>query len=349
MMGTLDILVVDDRPDTVRFLTEFLVQRCRRVDVASSVREAMTAVTRRRAAGERYHLVISDFVMPEADGLSLLRELRDRQDDVPFIFVTGYRSLNPTFEPEARRLGALAILDKPIDLRRVEEIINQTTEIIRRRREEKQGDQPFFGTSKTYRRATDSAPASPAASPAAASDALERRQPVRSPGAGTYVPPSLTPASGASALEPAPPMARPVAPPPPEYPQALPPPPPQAPPVVRPQTASIQRRPSGIIGMGSGTARIRRSVEPPPPPAAPGGGTTSRIARSVTPQPPTAFTARIRRGVEGSAMVQRQGVPESGRMVSCTMCGRSFLVAARPEAYTTVCLHCGQLQRIDPA
>ncbi|MEK7411724.1 MAG: response regulator, partial [Planctomycetota bacterium] len=125
MFGNLEVLVVDDRPDTIRFLTEFLTQHCQRVDVASSAREAATAIHRRRTANDPYHLIISDFVMPEGDGLSLLRELRNRQDNVPFAFITGYRSLNGAFEPDATKLGAIAILDKPIDLRQVENLLRR--------------------------------------------------------------------------------------------------------------------------------------------------------------------------------------------------------------------------------
>ncbi len=328
MIGNLDILVVDDRPETVRFLTEFLIQRCRRVDVASSAREAMTAVTRRKAAGERYHLVISDFVMAEADGLALLRELRGRQDEVPFVFATGYRQLNPAFEPEAKRLGALAILDKPIDLRQVEDLLNSVTANVRKQQEE-QGDQPFFGTSRMYRKSTDGVPPPPPPPPPVATPAPFSALEPRSPAGGTasYTAPPLAPVAGA--LEPA---------------RALPP-------IVTPAPAvpvsGYQRRPSGLVRMTT-TARIRRSVDPNAPGTEQGG--TGRLSRTATPQPPTTFTTRLRRGVEGSSGYQRGAVrTESGRMVSCTMCGRTFLVMAKPEAYTTVCLHCGQLQRIDPS
>lgn len=337
MMGTLDVLIVDDRPETVRFLAEFLVQRCRRVDVAASVREATTAMTRRRAAKETYHLVISDFVMPEADGLSLLREMRLRQDNTPFVFATGYRALNPNFEPEAKRLGVLAILDKPIDLKQVEDLLTHTTGIFRKQQEEKAGEQPFFGTSRTMRR-----PTGPAAPPTEPSLALEPRAPAPQP-----PPPPLasgTPANwvnpDAGALEPLRPRA--LEPQTPAAPQ--PPPPPTAAP-----TASYQRRPSAIMPMGGGTSRLRRSVDPPPaPPQAPGTG-TARIARTAAPQPPTSFTARTRRGVEGTGSFGRTGGTESGRMVACSLCTKTFLVLNKPEAYTTVCVHCGQLQRINPA
>lgn len=119
---------------------------------------------------------------------------------------------------------------------------------------------------------------------------------------------------------------------------------PTAPPV------GYQRRPSAIISMGSTTSRIRRSVDAPVPPQQPGQPGTNRFARPQPPQPGTSFTARIRRGMTGAEpTVSTGGNTESGRMFACTMCGRQFMVMSKPVPYTTVCVHCGQLQRIDPA
>lgn len=322
MLAALDVLIVDDRPDSVRFLAEFLLQRCRRVDVTASAREAMSALVRRRAAKEPYHLVISDFAMPEADGLSLLRELRQRQDDTPFVFVTGYRALNPEFEPEAKRLGALAILDKPVDLRQVEDLLGQATAVFRRKRDEQAGDQPFFGTSRTLRKPTGAPPP-----PSAPSSALEPRLPrdQTKPITTAWRNPQLEEGQP-SALEP-----------------RTAPPPPVSPAPAVPATG-YQRRPSQIMPMG-GTARLRRSVAPVPP-ANPG---TARVVRGPTAQPPTAFTARVRRGVEGTAAFNRPGAePARTAEHQCTACGRGFVVVCKAQEYTTVCLHCGQLQRIPP-
>ena len=335
MIGALDVLVVDDRPETVRFLTEFLLQRCRRVDVAASVKEAMTSLTRRRAANEGYHLIISDFVMPGADGLTFLRELRMRNEDIPFVFITGYRSLNPALESEAKRLGVLAILDKPIELREVERLLEATTSSFRRKKEESGDGQPFFGTSRILRRSADPA-TSPPTQP---SSALEPR--AQAPGADPLpMPPAAGWQTGGGALEP-------------RLPESLRPQP--AAPLPLPQPVvplqGYQRRPSAIIPVGSATARIRRGVDPGQPPPTQGTGRVSRMATpQPQPQPQTSFTARVRRGVEGSGAIRNPAArTESGRMVTCSSCGRSFLTLAKAEAYTTMCVHCGQLQKIEPS
>ncbi len=333
MIGPLDILVVDDRPETIRFLTEFLLQRARRVDVASSVKEAMILINRRKAANETYQLIFSDFVMPEADGLSFLRELRMRQEQIPFVFITGYRSLNATLESEAQRLGALAILDKPVELREVERLLDNTTSTFRKQAAEKTGDQPFFGTSRTMRRA--SMPIS--APPTEPSRALEPRA---APPVVSSVPLVAAPAPLPAAWTPKDSIA--LEPRLPDHLKPQPPAPPVEPPA--PPVTGYQRRPSQIMPTAVTTSRLRRSVGPPVQPG------TSTIARTTTPQPPTTFTARTRRGVEGSAAFQRQPTgSENGRITTCTNCRKTFMAAAKHEAYTTVCVHCGQLQKIAPA
>lgn len=336
MSGALDILVVDDRPETVRFLTEFLLQRCRRVDVAASVKEAMTFITRRLAAGEGYNLIFSDFVMPGADGLSFLRELRMRKDETPFVFITGYRSLNPALDTEAKRLGVLTILDKPIELREVEQLLNQATASFRRNKEQS-GDVPFFGTSRTMRR-----PIAPStAPPTLPSQALEPRNQASAPAEPLAMPAIAAWQAPGAALEPRQPEVLKQQ----TLPEALRPQP-AAPPQPDVPMQGYQRRPSAIVAVGSTTARIRRGVSPTAPPQQ----GTGRVSRMATPQPATSFTARIRRGVEGTGAIRNPAArTESGRMFTCPNCAKSFLTLAKAEAYTTVCVHCGQLQRIEPA
>ena len=107
-------------------------------------------------------------------------------------------------------------------------------------------------------------------------------------------------------------------------------------------------------------SRLRRSVSPPPtaapPPQAP--ITTSRFRRSVgsapLSTPPAApgapITSRIRRGITGShdnpSAVPASDAPSC--VVACAHCQGQFTVLIKPQAYTVLCVHCGQLNRIDP-
>jgi DNA-binding response OmpR family regulator len=59
-------------------------------------------------------LVISDVRMPGKTGLDVLAGLRWAEWPVPVILITGFGDLQT--HAEARRLGAIAVFDKPFDL-----------------------------------------------------------------------------------------------------------------------------------------------------------------------------------------------------------------------------------------
>lgn len=61
-------------------------------------------------------------------------------------------------------------------------------------------------------------------------------------------------------------------------------------------------------------------------------------------------TSRVRRGVTGrihNPATSPLGHAPSWR-VACASCHREFMVEARAQAYNVVCVHCGQLNRIEP-
>ena len=56
--------------------------------------------------------LILDIHMPEMSGIDVLRELRTRRDMTPVILMTGRRDRD--IEVQAKALGAVALLDKPV-------------------------------------------------------------------------------------------------------------------------------------------------------------------------------------------------------------------------------------------
>ncbi|MEF8870003.1 MAG: PAS domain S-box protein [Haloarculaceae archaeon] len=80
------VLVVDDNADLVDVVAEFLERE----------HDGITAVTATSADGaldrlqaESVDCVVSDYDMPETNGLELLRDVRDRETDLPFVLFTG--------------------------------------------------------------------------------------------------------------------------------------------------------------------------------------------------------------------------------------------------------------------
>lgn len=426
MGSILHILVVDDRPDSVLFLTEFLLSRRHRVETCGNGAEALEAIVRRHRTSDAYDLLISDVSMPGMDGLTLLKEIRRRQMLLPVALYTAYGSMHPNLTQQAQQHGCLVVLDKPIELRRIESMLD---EVVARRngsqRQEK--EQPFFGTSRVARSSTTTA---------------YRRE--------TAQPSDLdAPQSGGYALEPKqvipqPPVIPLVSDNAPPLPLPLPPPPRVPPPLRTPLPFPIEQQEPHTRSMPSfrtplpqdhrdrdGTGRTVNpafrtplpflqqggAAAPPTPPAIPptvasapqmrtsppttpgseetdappqpatGQHTTSFLRRGVTPtnkesghvrRPSGLFltsgapgsegaptnpvgTSRIRRTVTGSyvpsPLAAGQGTPQNRppvaaggatRAVSCAHCRKVFMVASRPAAYTAVCVHCGQLNRIDP-
>jgi CheY-like chemotaxis protein len=108
------ILVVDDDAAFRQTIRELLEAQAFDVEEVGSGREALAACRQGRVA-----LVIADIVMPDVDGLELLRTLRRRDPALPIVVVTGseLRGTPPgTLDTMATRLGARAVFRKPLVL-----------------------------------------------------------------------------------------------------------------------------------------------------------------------------------------------------------------------------------------
>jgi CheY-like chemotaxis protein len=105
-------LLVDDNRALAENLAEILRDVGAEVEIANSGREAMETV-----AHQRFDCVLSDVKMPGMDGVELVRAVRLRDPGLPIMLVTAY-SGDQDLEL-ARQQGLLAILPKPVDLKRL--------------------------------------------------------------------------------------------------------------------------------------------------------------------------------------------------------------------------------------
>ena len=85
----LSVLVVDDDPDILEYLQDFL--SAEGFDV-TTLSDASVAVDRVR--DEVFHLVVLDLMMPKVSGLDLLAQIRAVDDDIAVIILTGHPSLD---------------------------------------------------------------------------------------------------------------------------------------------------------------------------------------------------------------------------------------------------------------
>lgn len=109
------ILIVDDNEVVLEVLRDFL-SPVYAVDVATSA-----AVALKRLMSDPPDLIFLDVKMPGTDGLALLGSLRTLGITVPIFVVTGYDT--PETAAEATRSGATGYLVKPVDLRRVDQLV----------------------------------------------------------------------------------------------------------------------------------------------------------------------------------------------------------------------------------
>jgi len=103
------VLIIDDDRDTAEGLTLLIEPRGYAARTAATGREARAIL---RAWEPQ--LVLMDMVLPDVQGLELLREFRESRPETQVIMVTGHRSASTVME--AMGAGAFSIIEKPVDL-----------------------------------------------------------------------------------------------------------------------------------------------------------------------------------------------------------------------------------------
>jgi DNA-binding NtrC family response regulator len=127
VMNSARILVVDDE-ELIRWS---LVQRMRAegydVDEAGTGEQAM------ELAREGVDLVLLDYKLPDTDGVSVLRKIKELDPDVLVILLTAFASVETAVE--AMKEGAFHFANKPFDLDEVAFLVSRALETTRLRRE----------------------------------------------------------------------------------------------------------------------------------------------------------------------------------------------------------------------
>ncbi len=116
------VLVVDDHTDTREILVEVLRYHGARAVGVANANEALLFLD-----GVRPDIVLTDFAMPDDDGLTLLRRMRNdpRFQDIPGVLASGHGDALKLAEAAAET-GA-AFVPKPFDMDNVIELIRALT------------------------------------------------------------------------------------------------------------------------------------------------------------------------------------------------------------------------------
>ncbi len=118
------ILVVDDEPGMRNFLLKTLAPRAGHVLAAASAEEAELLLQR-----HRFDLLILDITLPGKSGLTLLQEMRQRDNGCEVVLITAFADLDTAIE--ALRAGAGDFLLKPF---RVAQVLGACQQVLERAR-----------------------------------------------------------------------------------------------------------------------------------------------------------------------------------------------------------------------
>jgi CheY-like chemotaxis protein len=107
------ILLAEDGPDNQRLISFHLRMAGATVDIAENGRVALEMIDKSISEGTRYDLIVTDIQMPEMDGYTLARTIRQRGMSVPIIALTA----NAMAEDRERCMvaGCDDYASKPID------------------------------------------------------------------------------------------------------------------------------------------------------------------------------------------------------------------------------------------
>jgi CheY-like chemotaxis protein len=105
------LLVVEDNTDILNLLRTTLTFKGYRVVTARNGNEALAAIEK-----ERPIVIVTDILMPQMDGFSLVHHLRINPNtrDIPIIFLSA-TYVTPEDKSFAMTLGVIQFIEKPVD------------------------------------------------------------------------------------------------------------------------------------------------------------------------------------------------------------------------------------------
>ncbi len=123
------VLVIEDSPDTQKMLVEQVIEPLGYQPIVAWDGEEGLELSLEK----RPHLILLDMRLPKMDGLDVLKELQERQSDIPVIFITAFEATEIVIE--AFRLGARDYVVKPIDPKKMQETLQHVLSANRLREE----------------------------------------------------------------------------------------------------------------------------------------------------------------------------------------------------------------------
>lgn len=117
------ILIAEDDEILGTLLRDFLDHSGREIRIQKNGQEAI-----REFRNQPFDIIIADLMLPGADGLKVLKEVKEFQAECEVIIITGYASLDTAIQ--AIRGGAYDYIRKPFKLEELEVAVKNASEKI---------------------------------------------------------------------------------------------------------------------------------------------------------------------------------------------------------------------------
>ena len=121
-MAGFTILLIDDEPSQVTSISSFLKRRKYEIIPAGSGTEGIAILEKTNV-----DLILTDYRMPDMNGLEVLKKARRINPEIPVIVITAFS--DPHDAVNVMKEGAFDYLSKPIDLDELELLIKKVVEI----------------------------------------------------------------------------------------------------------------------------------------------------------------------------------------------------------------------------
>src|SRR5881398_3244415 len=115
------VLLAEDEENLGTLLEQFLVGRGHAVTVVRDGRAALQALR-----AEAYDVALLDIVMPEMDGLEVLRNVREEPEPPEMIIITGNGTIETAIS--AMKLGAYDYMSKPYRMAEIDVLVRRAWE-----------------------------------------------------------------------------------------------------------------------------------------------------------------------------------------------------------------------------
>ena len=101
------ILIIEDDHDICQLLKRFLTKHGFTVIHANNGKQGISI-----ALEEKFDLILCDFRLGDLDGFEVLKKVKEKLPDLPFIIITGYSDIR--IAVNVMKMGALDYVTKPL-------------------------------------------------------------------------------------------------------------------------------------------------------------------------------------------------------------------------------------------